>query len=87
MTATTMKITTHTRDRVMRIAAEDYGGATADETLQRLVDEHWERRALAAVDAYQRDDPDGYADYIRELTDNDLGGSPDLDPWEDGKAA
>ncbi len=71
----------------MRIASNDYRGATADGTLRRLVDEHWERQALAAIDDYQRADPDGYADYLRELTENDPGGSPELEPWEDGKAA
>ena len=87
MTAEAMiRVRSATRDQVMRIAAEDYAGATADETLQRLIDEHWERKALDAMDRYRREDPDGYADYLRELADWDATAASPLDSWDDNPA-
>lgn len=82
MTATSMmRVSPETRERVMRIAAE-YGGVTADEALRRLADEHWERTALAAMDAYRQADPDGHADYLREAVQLDATPGPALDPWD-----
>lgn len=82
-----MRVSPEVRALVMQVAAKDYNGATADETLRRLVDEHWERAALAGVDAYQREDPSGYAGYVQEITGGDLVGAPALDAWDAGKAA
>ncbi|MBO0809249.1 MAG: hypothetical protein J2P32_13215, partial [Actinobacteria bacterium] len=42
-----------TRERVRRLAREEFGGAAADETIRRLLDEHWEAAALAAVRRYR----------------------------------
>ena len=55
-----------TREQVLRIGREDFGGASADETIRRLIDEHWKSRALAAVRSYRQDDPQGWADYLAE---------------------
>lgn len=71
----------------MKIAAEDFAGATADETLQRLIDEHWERKALEAMERFRREDPEGYADYLREMNEWDATASAPLDPWNDQAAA
>ena len=78
-----MRVRSTTRDKVMKIAAEDFDGATADETLQRLIDEHWERKALAAMDRFRREDPDGYADYLHEMNEWDATATAPLDPWHD----
>lgn len=34
-------------------AREEFGGASADETIRRLLDAHWEAAALAAVERYR----------------------------------
>lgn len=70
----------------MRIAAEDFAGATADETLQRLIDEHWERKALLAVDRFRQEDPEGYADYLGEMGEWDATASAQLDSWDERAA-
>ena len=62
-----MRVSARTRERVMAIARQDYGGVSADEALCRLVDEHWERQAIEAMDRFQREDPDGYAEHLDEL--------------------
>ncbi len=88
MTATTMmRVSPATRERVMKIAAEDYGGVTADEALQLLADEHWERQALAAMERFRREDPAGYADYMAELGEVEALDAAPLDPWESEAAA
>ncbi len=71
----------------MKIANEDYGGITADETLQRLADEHWERQALEAMERFRREDPEGYTDYLQEMREWDALGAPATDPWEDEATA
>lgn len=81
-----MRVSPATRDKVMKVAAEDYGGATADETLQRLLDEHWERQAVEAMDRFRAEDPEGWQDYLREADEWDAIPGPPLDPWE-GNAA
>lgn len=82
MTQTTMRVSAETRDRVMQVASSDYGGASADETLQRLLDEHWERRALEAVDRFREEDPDGWAEYLAEADQWDRAQAPVTDPWQ-----
>jgi len=46
-----IRLTDRTRDRVMKLA-EEYGGVSADEAVRRLLDEHWERQAIAAMDPW-----------------------------------
>jgi hypothetical protein len=87
MTATTMmRVSTTTRDRVLAIANEDYGGVSADEAIQRLADEHWECRAVEAMARFRLDDPDGYADYLGELREWEGLDPPVADTWEQGPA-
>lgn len=50
----------------MRIGREEFGGASADETIRRLIDEHWEAAAIAAVRTYRESDPQGWSEYIAE---------------------
>lgn len=65
---------------------DKYCGVTADEALQLLADEHWERQALAAMERFRREDPAGDAEYMAELGEVDALGAAPLDSWE-GEAA
>lgn len=59
-----LRVSDETRDSVLQIAREDFDGATADETIRRLVEEHWRAKAVAAVERYRAVDPAGWADYL-----------------------
>ena len=61
-----LRVTDETREKVLRIGREEFGGASADETIRRLIDEHWKARAVAAMDGYRQNDPQGWADYLAE---------------------
>lgn len=61
-----LRVSDETREQVLRIGREEFGGASADETIRRLIVEHWKARALAAVHAYRQSDPKGWADYLAE---------------------
>jgi hypothetical protein len=82
MTATTMRVSTRTRDTIMAIAREDYGGVTVDEALRRLAREHWQRRAIAAVARYRDDDPAGWSDHLDEMGDLERLDEPVTDSME-----
>lgn len=76
-----MRVADETRERVQRLAQDEFGGASADETIRRLLDEHWEAAALAAVERYQTDDPQGWADYLAEAEDLTAADAPVTDEW------
>lgn len=61
-----LRVSDEIRDRVLRVGQEEFGGASADETVRRLLDEHWQAKAIAAVQRYRDADPQGWADYIAE---------------------
>ncbi|HEX3650677.1 MAG TPA: hypothetical protein VHV49_19810 [Pseudonocardiaceae bacterium] len=84
--AVMLRVTERTRDRVMRVAAEDFGGATAEETLNRLLEEHWEAKAIAAMDHFRDDDPRGWADYLAEADEWDGAAVPVTDRWDEQAA-
>ncbi len=52
---------------------------SADETIRRLLDEHWKAAALAAVERYRTEDPRGWADYLAEA--DGLADAPITDGW------
>lgn len=83
MTTAMLRVSTHTRERVMRVAEHDYGNATADETINRLLDEHWQASCVAAVNAYRADDPQAWADYLGEARDWDEINAPATDAWDE----
>ena len=64
-----LRVSDQTREEVLRIGREEFGGASADETIRRLIDEHWKARALAAVYHYRQSDPHGWADYLADAED------------------
>lgn len=64
-----LRVSDETRDRVMRIGRDEFGGASADETVRRLLDEHWQAKAVAAVRATRLDAPDEWAGYLAETAE------------------
>ena len=44
-----LRVSDETRENILRIGREEFGGASADETIRRLIDEHWRARAVAAI--------------------------------------
>jgi hypothetical protein len=70
MKATTIRVDTSTRDRLARIADDEFHGASLGETLQRLIDEH-EMQAAHAAYARLRSDPGAWDEYRTEITDWD----------------
>jgi hypothetical protein len=80
--ATMLRVSERTRERVMRVASEDFHGATVEETLLRLLDEHWEAQAVAAMDRFRVTDPDGWAEYLAEADEWDEAAVPVTDAWD-----
>ncbi len=75
-----LRVSDETRERVQRIASEEMGGATVDEVIRRLLDEHWEARAVAAVEEYRANDPEGWEDYLAETAEWSTVDTPVRDP-------
>lgn len=51
--------------------------------LTSVADEHWERQAIAAMDQFRHDDPEGWAEYLREAEELDAGPALPADPWNE----
>lgn len=79
-----LRVSEETRDHVLRIAREDFGGATADETIRLLVEEHWRAKAIAAVEVYRRTNPAGWADYLADAAVLVEVDAPVADGWTQG---
>lgn len=77
-----IRVDESTRDELTRVASEDLGGASADETIRRLLAEHWQMKAVAAVDAYRATDPEGWAEYVAEADREDRASAPSADAWD-----
>lgn len=80
-----IRVSEESRRRLMEIARTELDCATADETLRRLLDEHWERQAIEAMDRYREQDPQGWAEYLAEFAEWDAVPGPPLDPWQGGR--
>lgn len=78
-----LRVSDRTRDRVMQVAADDFGGATADETLNRLLDEHWEAHAVAAMDRFRASHPEGWSEYLAEAARWDEAQTSVVDTWDE----
>lgn len=76
-----LRVSDQTRQRVLQIGREEFGGASADETVRRLIDEHWQTRAIAAVHRYQETDPRGWAEYLAEAEELSGAEAPTTDEW------
>jgi hypothetical protein len=84
---TMLRVSERTRDRVMQVAANDFGGATAEETLNRLLDEHWEAQAIAAMDRFRASDPEGWSAYLAEADQWDKAQPSAVDTWDEQGSA
>ena len=71
---------------MLRIGREEFGGASADETVRRLIDEHWQARAVQAVVEYRHADPQGWAQYLAEADELAGADAPVTDAWADSGA-
>lgn len=76
-----LRVSDETRDRVQRLAREEFGGVSADETIRRLLDEHWEAAALSAVERFRVEDPQGWAEYLADADDLAAADTPISDEW------
>jgi hypothetical protein len=81
-----LRVSDETRERVQRIGQDDFGGASADETIRRLIDEHWQAAAVAAVQRYRESDPHGWLEYVTEADDLSGADAPIGDEWADRPA-
>jgi hypothetical protein len=77
-----IRVDESTRDDLVRLASEDLGGASADEAIRRLLAEHWQMKAIAALDAYRASDPEGWAEYVADADREDRASAPAADPWD-----
>ncbi len=75
-----LRVNDETREQVLRIGRDEFNGASADETIRRLIEEHWQARAIAAVRRY-REDPEGWADYLGEAEEWTAVEAPVVDEW------
>ncbi len=80
-----LRVSDETRERVLQVAAEDFGGVTADEAVRRLLEIHWQSKVIAAVTRYRHDDPQGWAEYVSESEDWDAVQPGVVDPWDESK--
>jgi hypothetical protein len=76
-----LRVSDKTREKVLQIGREDYGGVSADETIQRLIAEHWQAKAVAAVRRYREQDPEGWAEYVAEADALAAADAPITDEW------
>ena len=80
-----LRVSDETRAQVLRIGREDFGGASADGTVRRLIDEHWQSRAVAAVRRFQESDPQGWSEYLAEAEELAGAEAPITDEWAGGQ--
>lgn len=76
-----LRVSVETRERVQRLGREEFDGASADETIRRLLDQHWETAAVAAMERYRKEDPQGWADYLASADRLSAGDAPISDGW------
>jgi hypothetical protein len=76
-----LRVSDQTREQVLRIGREEFDGASADETVRRLIDEHWQARAVTAVVQYRHADPQGWAAYLAETDELAAADAPITDTW------
>jgi hypothetical protein len=79
-----LRVSDQTRERVLRLGREEFDGASADETVRRLIDEHWQAKAVAAVVQYRHADPQGWAEYLAEADELEAADAPITDTWTHG---
>jgi antitoxin component of RelBE/YafQ-DinJ toxin-antitoxin module len=78
-----IRVDESTRNDLTRVASEDLGGVSADEAIRRLLAQHWQMKAIAALDAYRANDPEGWANYVADADRDDRTSAPVADPWDE----
>ncbi len=63
--------------------AEELGAKSAEDVIVRLLDERWEREAIAAVDKWAEQDPDGWNAYVDQVDQDDRASAPPADGWDE----
>ncbi|MFZ0217614.1 MAG: hypothetical protein WAM30_16920 [Candidatus Dormiibacterota bacterium] len=81
-----LRVSDETRRRVLRIGHEEFGGASAEETVRRLIDEHCQAAALAAVHCYRESDPEGWSAYLAAADQLSAADAAMGDEWADTPA-
>lgn len=76
-----LRVSDETREQVLRIGRDEFGGASAEETVRRLVEEHWRATAIAAVRRYSETDPQGWVDYLAEADELAEADAPIRGEW------
>lgn len=76
-----LRVSDETRDRILRIGREEFDGASAEDTVRRLIDEHWRAKAVAAVQRYRETDPEGWSAYIADAEESGQSAAPITDDW------
>ncbi len=76
---TTIRVRLETRDQLNDLIAEDFPGKTVDDVIGRLIAEHWKAGSLADVERYRRDNPAGFANYLRDSGLMDTASAADLE--------
>ncbi|WP_155838677.1 hypothetical protein [Arthrobacter castelli] len=76
-----LRVRDETREQVLRIGRDEFDGASADETVRRLIDEHWQTTAIAAVHRYREANPEGWSDYLAEAEEWSSADAPVSDEW------
>lgn len=66
---------------MQRLGQEEFDGASADETVRRLLDEHWQAAAISAVHRYRESDPQGWSDYLADAERSAGADAPVGDSW------
>lgn len=79
-----LRVSDETRERVRELGQSEFGGASADETIRRLLDEHWEAAAVAAIRRDREADPQGWAEYLAAADNLTAADAPVADEWNRG---
>jgi hypothetical protein len=80
-----VRLSETSRDRINALAEQEFPGSTADDVITRLLDEHWERRAVEAVTRYAQEHPEEFEAYVIEADTMDRISGVPVEPWGDGQ--
>jgi hypothetical protein len=77
-----LRVSDEIRAAVMQLARE-WGGVSADEAVRRLIEEHEQAAAIAAVQRYREENPQGWAEYLAEADADAAADAPITDGWHE----
>lgn len=80
-----LRVSDETRAAVMHIARDEYGGVSADEAVRRLIEEHEQATAIAAVQRYREQDPQGWAEYVAQADADAAADAAITDGWHEAR--